>query len=246
MQTQIMLVAIQKRNQVYGNQFKPVSEFDFLDHFTGTAGNTTAPAYKYIEAKKGEYIYFESMFLNKLYFVKEGFIKTGYIDDMGNEIVKDIIQKGEIFGQFTLDYHCMNGEFAQAHHSKVSICAISIDDFQRMLVNNSQMAIAFGKQVTSKLRKIENRLFSIIHYDVKARLLCFLKELIQSNKECICGNSFAMDNFLTHDDIGGLIGCSRQTVTMVISKLETDGYLTISRKKIFIRDIAGVDPAIVV
>ena len=46
-----------------------------------------------IEVPKGEYIYFEAYNHNKVYFVKEGTIKIGYIDDDGNEKVKEIIQK---------------------------------------------------------------------------------------------------------------------------------------------------------
>ena len=57
----------------------------------------------FIEAKKGDYIYFDSHFHNKLYFIKDGFIKIGYVNDSGEEIIKEIIHKGEIFGQFTLE-----------------------------------------------------------------------------------------------------------------------------------------------
>ena len=48
-------------------------------------------AHHFIEAKKGDYIYFDSHHLNKLYFVKDGYIKIGFIDDDGNEIIKEII-----------------------------------------------------------------------------------------------------------------------------------------------------------
>ena len=41
-------------------------------------------AHHFIDAKKGEYIYFDSHHLNKLYFVKDGYIKIGYIDENGN------------------------------------------------------------------------------------------------------------------------------------------------------------------
>ena len=44
-------------------------------------------AHQFIEAKKGDYIYFDSHHLNKLYFLKGGYIKIGFIDDEGNEII---------------------------------------------------------------------------------------------------------------------------------------------------------------
>ena len=49
-------------------------------------------AHHFIDAKKGDYIYFDSHHLNKLYFVKDGYIKIGYIDENGDEIIKEIIK----------------------------------------------------------------------------------------------------------------------------------------------------------
>ncbi|HMC86922.1 MAG TPA: cyclic nucleotide-binding domain-containing protein, partial [Chitinophagaceae bacterium] len=67
--------------------------------------------YQFIEAKNGDYIYFEALTNNKLYFIKEGYIRIGFINDEGNEVIKEITQQGEIFGQFTLEQNNMNGEF---------------------------------------------------------------------------------------------------------------------------------------
>jgi CRP/FNR family cyclic AMP-dependent transcriptional regulator len=89
--------------------------------------------HRFIEADKGEYIYFESAYHNKLYFIKDGHIKIGYIDDNGNEIIKEIISKGEVFGQFTLEKDNLNGEFAQAYKTGVSLCAFNIEDFEQLL-----------------------------------------------------------------------------------------------------------------
>src|SRR5882757_3491487 len=63
-----------------------------------------------IEVPKGEYIYFEAYNHNKIYFVKEGTIKIGYIEEDGNEKIKEIIQKGELFGQFSLEKNNLHGE----------------------------------------------------------------------------------------------------------------------------------------
>ncbi len=75
--------------------------------------------HNFLEAKKGDYIYFEAEFLNKLFFIKDGYIKIGYIDNNGNEVIREILQKGEIFGQFTLEKNNMNFEFARVHKADV-------------------------------------------------------------------------------------------------------------------------------
>ncbi len=106
----------------------------------------------YIEAKKGAYIYFEAFNHNKLYFIKEGYIRIGFIDEDGNEVIKEIIQQGELFGQFTLEKNNLNGEFAQAYKADVSLCAFNIEDFQKLLTRKPEIALKYTRQVGNKLR----------------------------------------------------------------------------------------------
>lgn len=223
-----------------------IRNYNLFANLTDEEFNELDLAHNYIEAKKGDYIYFESHFLNKLFFIKEGFIKIGYIDNNGNELIKEIIQKGEIFGQFTLERNNMNGEFAQAHKSNVSLCAFTIENFQSILYKNNQIAVAFSKQVGNKLRKVENRLLNMLNTDVKTRLLRFFNELVLSNKDCRNDNCFRIDNFLTHDDIASLIGSSRQTVTVAINELSAKGFLKISRKEIKINDVSAMEKAAII
>jgi len=190
-----------------------------------------------IEVPRGEYIYFEAYNHNKVYFVKEGTIKIGYIDDDGNEKVKEIIRKGELFGQFSLERDNLHGEFAQAYKDNVSICAFTIDDFERLLKNRPDLALKYSKQVGAKLRNIENRLVNLLNKDVKTRLIHFLWQLVEQNLVENTAEGFCMPNYLTHEDIAGLIGSSRQTVTTMINELETEGILSYNRQEICFLDV---------
>ncbi len=225
------------------NKMLIIRNYDLFAHLTNEEFEELDLIHNFIEAEKDDFIYFESHFLNKLYFIKEGFIKLGYIDYQGNEIIKDIIQKGEIFGQFTLERNNLHGEFAKVHKSAVSLCAFNIENFQSVLSKNNQLAIAFTKQVGNKLLKVENRLMNMLNSDVKTRLLRFFYALIQNNPSLIEANYFKMDNFLTHEDISRLIGSSRQTVTIAIKELASSGYLLFNRKTIEVLDIQAMKKA---
>ncbi len=190
-----------------------------------------------LEVPRGEYIYFEAYNHNKVYFVKEGTIKIGYIDDDGNEKVKEIIRKGELFGQFSLERDNLHGEFAQAYKDNVSICAFTIDDFERLLKNRPDLALKYSKQVGAKLRNIENRLINLLNKDVKTRLIHFLWQLVEQNLVENTAEGFCMPNYLTHEDIASLIGSSRQTVTTMINELETEGVLSYNRQEICFLDV---------
>ena len=114
-------------------KFLLLRNYDLWCHLSDEEYEELNVAHHFIEAKKGEYIYFDSHHLNKLFFVKDGHIKIGFIDEDGNEIIKEIISEGEIFGQFALEKNNLNGEFARAYKSDVSLCAFSIDDFEALL-----------------------------------------------------------------------------------------------------------------
>jgi CRP/FNR family transcriptional regulator len=190
--------------------------------------------HNFIEVKKGNYIYFDSHFHNKLYFIKEGHIKIGYIDDNGEEVIKEIIQKGEIFGQFTLEKDNLNGEFARAHKQDVSLCAFNIDDFEKLLKQKPHLAIGYSKQMGHKLRNAEYRLVNMLNKDVRSRLIGFFYQLAMQNGYDGNTPSFEVKNFLTHDDIARLIGAARQTVTSFLNQLEQENLVQFNRKKIFI------------
>jgi len=214
-----------------------IRNYDLWSHFTDEEYEELRVLHRYIEAKKGDYIYFEAFNHNKLYFIKEGNIRIGYIDDEGNELVKEIINRGEVFGQFTLEKNNLNGEFAQAYKADVSLCAFNIDDFEKLLRKKPDIALKYTRQVGHKLRNIQNRLLHLLHKDVRTRLVNFFIMQLQSETAETSEDKALIPNFLTHEDIANLIGSSRQTVTTLINELEQEGLLHFTRRQIVIPSV---------
>ena len=209
--------------------------FDIFAHISDEEYEELNLVHNFLEAGKGEYIYFPSQNHRKLYFTKNGFIKIGYIDEDGNECIKEIIQKGEVFGQITLEKNNLQDEFAQAYKSEVSLCAFNIDDFILLLQKKPDMALAFSLHLGKKVRKVETRLLNLLNKSVHSRLINLLLQLIPENNDKI--NSAAIERFLTHDDMAKLIGSSRQTVTTTLSQLEDHQLIAVTKDHINIPDI---------
>jgi CRP/FNR family cyclic AMP-dependent transcriptional regulator len=216
-----------------------IRNYDLWAHLTDEEYDELNIMHNFIEARKGDYIYFEAFHHNKLYFVKEGYIRIGFIDDSGREVIREIIQKGELFGQITLEKNSLNGEFAQAYKNSVSLCAFSIEDFQKLLQKKPALALKYSKQVGSKLRHIENRLLNLLNKDVKTRLINFLWQLAQK-QATPSSNTTCIPNYLTHEDIANLIGSSRQTVTTLINELAAEGLITYNRNEICFPDVKKI------
>jgi len=191
--------------------------------------------HNFIVADKDAYIYFDVQYLNKLYFVKEGFVKLGIVDEEGNELIKDILKPGDIFGQFSLERESTVNEFAQAHKQHTILCSFTIQDFQKLLESRPELTIIFSKKIGQKLKKVENRVLNLLQKDVRGRLLYFFWTLVDDVVQP-ASNTLAIDNFMTHEDIARLTGTSRQTVTTVINQLTEEGIITVDRKQIIIHD----------
>jgi CRP/FNR family transcriptional regulator, cyclic AMP receptor protein len=227
-------------------KFLLLRNYDLWCHLSDEEYEELNIAHHFIEAKKGDYIYFDSHHLNKLYFLKEGYIKIGFIDDEGNEVIKEIISEGEIFGQFSLEKNNLNGEFALAYKSNVSLCSFTIEDFETLLKKKPELAVKYSKLVGKKLQRAEFRLMNMLNKDVRSRLLAFFYHLAVKNGYNSTAESFSLDNFLTHEDIAKLIGSTRQTVTTFLNQMEDEGLLKITRKKIFIPDVKKIQQLVIV
>jgi CRP/FNR family transcriptional regulator, cyclic AMP receptor protein len=209
-----------------------IRNYDLWCHLSDEDYEELNIEHHFMEVPRGEYIYFEAFNHNRLYFVKEGYIRIGHIDADGNEKVKEIIRKGELFGQFTLERSNLNGEFAQAYKQDVSLCSFYIEDFEKLLKKRPDLALRYSKQVGAKLRNIENRLINLLNKDVKTRLAHFLWQLVENKLGESMPEGFCIPNYLKHEDIANLIGSSRQTVTTMINELEAEGILSYNRQQI--------------
>ncbi len=220
-----------------------IRNYDLWCHLSDEDYEALNFVHHYIEAKKGAYIYFEAFNHNKLYFIKEGYIRIGFIDESGNEVVREIIQQGELFGQFTLEKNNLNGEFAQAYKSDVSLCAFNIEDFEKLLSRKPEIALKYTRQVGNKLRTVQNRLVNLLNRDVKSRLLHFFLQLIEHKTGDLTGLC-CIPNYLTHEDIAHLVGSSRQTVTTIINEMAAEDILSYNRQEICFPDIKKIQKLI--
>ena len=189
------------------------------------------------KAKKGEVIYFSSTDLPRVFLLKKGSIKIVAVDEDGNETIKDIIQKGDMFGELELDSDKNSNEYAKALTDEIFICSFLLSDFENLLLQHPSLALSYTKFVGLKMKRIKNNYANLISKDAKTRLLTFLKEWAERDGKNM-DNRIVIENYLTQNDIAQIICTSRQTATHLLSELEEKGILYYSRKEIIIENIA--------
>ncbi len=214
-----------------------IRNYDLWAHISDEEYEELNIIHNFIEAEKGDYLYFEAHLHNRIYFLKEGYIKIGHIDTAGNEIVKEILQKGELFGQITLERNNMMGEFALAHKSNVSLCSFTIEDFRTLLKKKPELAFKYTQQVGTKLKRVESRLLNLLSKDIRSRLINFFANLVLTQVKSPLPTEIRIPNFFTHEDIAQLVGSTRQTVTTMLTQLSQEEILHFSRKEIWVPDV---------
>ncbi len=187
---------------------------------------------KHKGAKKGEAIYFGDDLQNRIFLLKKGIIKIVEYNDKGDEVIKDIIQKGDLFGSLSSEGDD-NKESAVAMSPEALVCSFRISDFENIIAKNPDIALQYFKFMGLKLKKIENKYTNLVFKDVRSRLTAFLNDWILAEGRKV-GFDWVLDNYLTHQDIAGLICSTRQTVTQLMRDLETEGHIKYDRKEILI------------
>lgn len=189
------------------------------------------------KAKKGDIIYFSSSDVPRVFLLKKGNIKIVSVDEDGNETIKDIIEKGDLFGELELDSDRNSNEYAKALTDDIIICSFLLSDFEDLLLRNPSLALSYTKLVGLKLKRIKNNYANLVSKDAKTRLLSFMKDWAEREGKRE-GNRVVIENYLTQNDIAQIICTSRQTATVLLNELEENGLMYYSRKEIIIEDIS--------
>jgi len=183
--------------------------------------------------KKKDYIYFEEDTSNKVYLIESGKVKIGYYSEEGEEIVKAILTKGELFGEKAILGEIKREEFAQSIDNSTSICPIGVETMHSLMRDNRTFSFKIYKVIGYKLKKLERRLQLLLFKDTKTRLLEFLEELCADyGYDCEKTGDKVILHPYTQKDIACLIGTSRPTLNILLNELKQENIIEFNRKEI--------------
>jgi CRP-like cAMP-binding protein len=191
------------------------------------------------EVKKNQVIYFPEDTANTVFMLKKGKIKISRYSATQKEVILAILGPGEIFGELSLAGQEKREDVAEATEDTL-VCSVAVEMFQSMMENNPKFHLQITKLIGTRLKKIERRLERLIFKTSEQRIRFFLKELAEEHGREILFNAEEREIKLnlTHQDIAQLTATSRQTVTSVLSHLETQGIITYDRHRILVKKLS--------
>ena len=183
--------------------------------------------------KKKDYIYFEEDSSNKVYLIEKGKVKIGYYTEDGQEVVKAILTRGELFGEKAILGESKRDEFAQSIDNETSICPVSVDTMMELMRDSQTFSFKVYKFIGFKMKKLERRLQLLLFKDAKTRLMEFLDELCNDyGYDCKKTGDHIINHPYTQKDIATLIGTSRPTLNILLNELKDAQVLDFNRKQI--------------
>lgn len=194
---------------------------------------TYKKAHMFDAYKKSDYIYFEEDSSNKVYLIEKGKVKIGYYNEDGEEVIKAILTKGELFGEKAILGENIRTEFAQSIDNDTSICQIGVETMHNLMRDNQTFSFKIYKFIGLKLQKLERRLKLLLFKDAKTRLIEFLDDLcIEYGYNCKKTGDHIIKHPFTQKDIASLIGTSRPTLNILLNELKEANYIDFNRKEI--------------
>lgn len=188
-------------------------------------------AAKIRKAHKGEIIQYDNANESKVCLLLSGKAKITEVDDSGNELIREIINEGDLFGKLAFGTNSPADEYAEILTENTILCSFGFKQFEELMQALPMLALNFARLMSEKLRRLENRHSNLVFKDVKTRLIYFFKDWARTDGNQV-GNKVVLKNFLTHSDIAAFISTSRQSVTGLLNEFKETGWLNYNRKQI--------------
>lgn len=169
-----------------------------------------------------------------LYYIISGSVTVLVEDSSGHEIIVAYLNKGDFFGEM--------GLFEDAGHAPRSawvkakgvceVAEISYTKFFEISDEHPDILFAMGKQLAHRLRITTQKVSDLAFLDVTGRIARALLDLCkepdaQSHQD-------GMLVRVTRQEIGRLVGCSREMVGRVLKSLEDQHLISMRGKSIVV------------
>lgn len=193
-------------------------------------------AHEFKDYKKGDHIYFMNDDADKVFLVAQGKVKIAYINQEGEEVVKNILLRGDLFGEGALLGEEKRNEFAQVLDNGTMICPMHKEQLLDLMREYKSFSIKIYKLVGFRMRKLERRIDQLLFKDAKTRLIEFIRELADEKGERF-HDVISIKHFYSQKNIADLIGTSRQTLNALLNELKEANLIYFDRREILIKNI---------
>ncbi len=168
----------------------------------------------------------------ELYYIVEGSVSVIVEDVKGKEIVLAYLNPGDFFGEIGLfdDQH-KRSAFVRAK-TKCEIAKVSYEHLKSLQSIFPAILFNIASQLAIRLRKTSRKVSDLAFTDVQGRVARTLLELCKEPDAMT--HPDGMQIKITRQELGRIVGCSREMVGRVLKSLEENQLITASGKTIVV------------
>ncbi len=169
---------------------------------------------------------------DSLYYIIEGGVTVVTEDDDGKEIILAYLNAGDFFGEMGLF-----GEDSQRSawiraKGQCEVAEISYERFREVAKNDPDILFQLASQMALRLRRTSDKVARLAFMDVTGRIARTLLDLTKEPDAMT--HPDGMQIRITRQELGRIVGCSREMVGRVLKNLEQQGLITAKGKTIVV------------
>lgn len=172
--------------------------------------------------------------------VLKGRVRISSYSVEGREVVLNVINPGEVFGEIAL----IDGGERTADASAMEdteILVLERRDFLPFLERNPELCIKLLKVMCQRLRRTSEQLEDFSFLDLRTRLAKRLLDLVEDHGEEAAGGGLHIALNLSQRVLGAMMGTSREAVNKQLRAWEEEGLIKLKRGSITILDAGQLE-----
>jgi CRP/FNR family cyclic AMP-dependent transcriptional regulator len=166
-----------------------------------------------------------------LFFIVKGSVTILIEDDDGREMIIAYLNAGDFFGEMGL----FEKEGSEKERSawvraktECEVAELSYTKFRELTAQDPEMLIALGSQMAERLRNTTRKVGDLAFLDVTGRVARTLLDLCKQPDAMT--HPDGMQIKITRQEIGRIVGCSREMVGRVLKVLQEQGLVNVKGK----------------
>lgn len=169
---------------------------------------------------------------HELFYIVKGSVTVLLEDEEGRELVLAYLNPGDFFGEIGLFNEHVNRSALVRAKTACDIALISYDKIKSIPTVFPDLVFAIASQLATRLRRMNRKVGDLAFMDVSGRVARALLDLCKEPDAMT--HPDGMQIRVTRQELGRIVGCSREMVGRVLKTLEEQHLLSVSGKTIVV------------
>ena len=165
---------------------------------------------------------------DSLFYIVKGSVTVIIEDDDGREMIMAYLNAGDFFGEMGLFDNIDSRSAWVKAKTECEVAEISYTKFREIAQQDPRVLYFIGEQMATRLRQTTRKVGDLAFLDVTGRVARTLLDLCKEPDAMT--HPDGMQIKITRQEIGRIVGCSREMVGRVLKTLEDQGLVRVKGK----------------